>query len=237
MLGFVCLEVEKAFYVVRRLRLQNKLQKIGVHKLVIKGLTSQRSIFLKANNSKSSIFSKLAGVPQGSVIAPILFLVYVSGIFDLSAQISQSVDDLALYYRSSSSRIFQEKLQYLLDKLFKSCEKLKITTKPGRNNFMFFMFFLVDKYNSIIDNIQLTQNRALRIRMREPTGTVSKTLKRGQCTCCKGYSYQISKRLPETSKPKTRLNQYLKSSRKRDNVQKTVIKAHWSISPVYVPYI
>ena len=113
----------------------------------------------------------------------------------------------------------------------------KKTIKPGRNNFMFFMFFLVDKSSSIINNIQLTQNRALGNRMREPTGTKSKTPKRGQCTCCKGYSYQISKQLLETRKPKTRSNQYLKSSRKRDNVQKTVIKAHWSICLAYVPYI
>ena len=125
MLGFICLDVEKAFDVVRRLRFQDKLRRIGVHKPVIKELTSQRIIFVKVNNSKRSTISTLAGVPQGSIIAPILFLVYVSGISDLSAQVSQSVDDLILYYRSCSCRIFQEKPQFSLDKLFKCCEKLK----------------------------------------------------------------------------------------------------------------
>ena len=112
-----------------------------MHKPLIKWVNSflsQRSIFLKINNSKSSTFSTLAGVPQGSVIAPILFLVYVSGIPEIPAQISQFADDFALYYRSRSCRIIQEKLQYSLNKLIKWCEKLKIRINPGKINFMLF---------------------------------------------------------------------------------------------------
>ena len=122
MVGFVCLDIEKAFDEVWRIGLQNKLLKIGVHKPLIKWVNSflsQRSIFVKINNTKSRAFSTLAGVPQGSVIASILFLVYVSGIPEILAHISQFADDFALYYRSCSCRIVQEKLQYSLDKLVK----------------------------------------------------------------------------------------------------------------------
>ena len=141
MVGFVCLDIEKAFDAVWRLGLQNKLLQIGVHKPLIKWVNSflsQRSIFVKINNSKSSTFSTLAGVPQGSVIAPILFLLYVSGIPEIPAQISQFADDFALYYRLRSCRIIQEKLQYSLDKLIKWCEKLKIKINPCKTNFMLF---------------------------------------------------------------------------------------------------
>ena len=136
MVGFVCLDIEKAFHAVWRLGLQNKLLQIGVHKPLIKWVNSflsQRSIFVKINNSKSSTFLTLAGVPQGSVIAPILFLVYVSGIPEIPAQISQFADDFALYYRSRSCRIIQDKLQYSLDKW---CEKLNIRINPGKTYFM-----------------------------------------------------------------------------------------------------
>ena len=141
MVGCVCLDIEKAFDAVWRLGLQNKLLQIGVHKPLVKWVNSflsQRSIFVKINNPKSSKFSALAGVPQGSVIALILFLVYVSGISEIPAQISQSVDDFSLYYRSRSCRIIQEKLQYSLDKLIKWCAKLKIIINPGKTNFMRF---------------------------------------------------------------------------------------------------
>ena len=100
MVGFVCLDIEKAFDAVWSLGLQNKLLQFGVHKPLIKWVNSfltQRSIFVKINNSKRSAFSTLAGVPQGSVIAPILFLVYVSGIPEIPVQISQFADDFALY--------------------------------------------------------------------------------------------------------------------------------------------
>ena len=93
---------------------------------------------MKINNSKSRTFSTLAGVPQGSVIAPILFLVYVSGIPEIPAQTSQFADDFAFYYRSRSCRIIQEKLQYSLDKLIKWCKKLKIRINPGKTNFIVF---------------------------------------------------------------------------------------------------
>ena len=141
MVGFVCLDIEKAFDAVWRLGLQNKLLQIGVHKALIKWVNSflsQGSIFVKINNSKSSTFSTLAGVPQGSVIAPILFLVYVSSIPVIPTQLSQFADDFASYYRSRSCRIIQEKLQFSLDKLIKWCEKLKIRINPGKTNFMLF---------------------------------------------------------------------------------------------------
>ena len=111
MVGFVCLDIEKAFDAVWGLGHQNKLVQIGVHKPLIKWVNSflsQRSIFVKINNSKSSTFSTLAGVPQGSVIAPLLFLVYVNGIPEIIAQISQFADDFALYYRSRSCRLIRE---------------------------------------------------------------------------------------------------------------------------------
>ena len=50
-----CLDIEKAFDVVWRLGLQNKGQKIGLHKPVIKlvnSFLSLRSIFVKINISK-----------------------------------------------------------------------------------------------------------------------------------------------------------------------------------------
>ena len=125
MVGFVCQDIEKEFDAVWRLGLQNKLLQIGMHKPLIKWVNSflsQRSIFVKFNNSKSSTVSTPAGVPQGSVIAPILFLVYVSGIPEIPAQISHFADDFALHYRSRSCRINQKKLQYSLDKLIKWCK-------------------------------------------------------------------------------------------------------------------
>ena len=186
MVGFVCLDIEKAFDAVWRLGLQNKLLQIGVLKPLIKWVNSflsqQRSIFVKINNSKSSIFSTLDGVPQGSVIAPILFLVYVSGIPETPAQISQFADYFALYYRSRSCRIIQEKLQYSLDKLIKWCEKLKIRINPGKTNFMLFKnpsknFSSLDLF---INGTRIEGANSIKISWRKPypTSKVEPTLQK-----------------------------------------------------------
>ena len=141
MVGFVCLDIEKAFDAVWALGFQNNLLQIGVHKPLIKWVNSfflSEKPLRENNNSKSSTFSTLAGVPQGSVIAPILFLVYVSGIPEITAKISQFADDFALYHRSCYCRLIHEKLQYSLDQLIKWCEELKIRINPVKTNFMLF---------------------------------------------------------------------------------------------------
>ena len=124
MVRFVCLDIKKAFDAAWRLGIQSKLLQMGVHKLLIKWVNSflsQRSIFVKINISKNITFSTLAGISQGSVSAPILFLVYVSWILDIPAQISQVAKDFAFYYRLRSCRIIQEKLRYSQDKLINWC--------------------------------------------------------------------------------------------------------------------
>ena len=59
MVGFVCLDIEKAFDAVWRLGLQNKLLQTGLHKPLIKWVNSflsQRSIFVKINSQKVAHF-------------------------------------------------------------------------------------------------------------------------------------------------------------------------------------
>ena len=273
---------------------------------------------MKINNSKSSTFSTLAGVPQGSVIAPILFPVYVSSIPEIPGQISQFNDDFARYYRSRSCRIFQEKLQYSLDKLIKWCEKLKIRINPGKTNYMLFKnpskkdssldlfmngtriedanstkflginliphlkwnqhclvarankriyqlwrlsqinideeclltlykswvrpLFLyanacwIDQSNSIINNIQLTQNRALRICMRKPRWySVKKLHEEANIPAVRDFQIRSANEYLKRAK-EDKIESKLELIQKKRQRPKTVIKAHWTIRPSNVLY-
>ena len=120
MVGFVCLDVEKAFDAVWRLRIVYNVNSIGLEKSVIRwinSLLSQRNVFVAINSTVSDIFSPTAGVPQGSIIVLLLFLIYVSRLPQIKAQISQFVDDFALYYRSRSPKLIQKYLQKALNSL------------------------------------------------------------------------------------------------------------------------
>ena len=110
MVGFVCLDVDKAFDAVWGLGFVHKLHSIGLNNSVIRWINSflpQMNLFVKINSTVSDSFSPTAGVPQGSVIAPILILIYVSGLPQIKAQISQFADDFFLYYRSRSPKLIE----------------------------------------------------------------------------------------------------------------------------------
>ena len=141
MVGLVCLDVEKAFDAVWRLGLIDKLIKIRKQKKIIKLLNSflsQRNVYVKIKNTRSEKFSPTAGVPQDSVVAPILFLIYVSNISETPAEISQFADDFALFFRSKSSQLIQTKLQASLNTLINWCDKLKMKINPAKTKYMLF---------------------------------------------------------------------------------------------------
>ena len=99
---------------------------------------SQRNVYVKIKNTRSEKFSPTAGVPQGSVVAPIFFLIDVSNIPETPAEISQFADDFALFYRSKSSQLIQSKLQASLNTLIKWCDMLKIKINPAKTKYMLF---------------------------------------------------------------------------------------------------
>ena len=142
MVGFVCLDVEKAFDAVWRLGLVHKLNSIGLNNSVIRWINSflsQRNVFVKKiNSSVTDSFRLTAGIPQGSVIAPILFLIYVSHLPQLKAQISQFADDFALYYRLRSPKLIQKYLQSSLNSLINGCDSMKIKINPNKTHYLIF---------------------------------------------------------------------------------------------------
>ena len=96
----ISLDISKAFDGVWRKGLLAKLPMFGLHRTLIiwiGSFLSDRSIAVRVDGFLSNLHSINAGVPQGSVISPVLFILFMSDLFtSTSSSIHSFADDTFL---------------------------------------------------------------------------------------------------------------------------------------------
>ena len=129
----VYLYFQKAFDKVPHQRLLLKLKAHGIGNDVInwieKWLThrKQRAI---VDGEISNWKSVLSGVPQGSVLGPMLFLIYINYL-DISSKVLKFADDTKVF-RKVTNVTGKQNLQDDLDKLVKLSEKWQMLFNFGK---------------------------------------------------------------------------------------------------------
>ena len=112
----VYLDLSKAFDVVNHQLLLAKLNALGFCRKVlgwIEGFLVGRRMFVSVGMGDSEVRPVLSGVPQGSVLGPLLFLIYVNGLTEgLRTKWYAFGDDFKLY---SSGNVGDGNLQWDLD--------------------------------------------------------------------------------------------------------------------------
>jgi hypothetical protein len=142
----VYLDVSKAFDTVCHNKLFFKLTKYGISgKLLswIRGFLAHRTQSVNVNGTVSSAVEVISGVPQGSVLGPLLFLLYVNDIEDCLkfCNFKLFADDCKLYLECNRDADFQL-LTHDVENIFQwfAENQLKVATEKcthlhlGRSN-------------------------------------------------------------------------------------------------------
>lgn len=137
----IFLDFAKAFDRVPHHRLLLKLEQLNIHPIVlawIKAFLSSRSQFTFAMNFYSSSLPVTSGVPQGSVLGPLLFLVYINDLPNsLSSHVRLFADDCVIY-RNISSDSDRLALQSDLNKINHWCSTWLMSLNVSKTKCMSF---------------------------------------------------------------------------------------------------
>ena len=115
----VLLDFSKAFAKVSHQKLPLKLHRNGIRGPTLKWIQaflSDRTQTIVIDNEKSATVPVTSGVPQGSVLGPILFLIYINDLPDKTrSKVRLFADDTAIYLAVSGlkdAQILQQDLDH-----------------------------------------------------------------------------------------------------------------------------
>ena len=128
-------DISKAFDTVSHAKLLTILQNCKLHKTILDWINN----FLHNRHQQVAIGSALSaplpvcsGVPQGSVIGPLLFLIYINGITNCS-QVLQTTGDISLF--ADDAKVFStdpDLLQKSLDLLTSWTKNVQLNLAPNK---------------------------------------------------------------------------------------------------------
>ena len=136
----VFIDISKAFDSVNHKRLLNKLQCYGVRGLPLQLLSSYlsgRSQYTVTNGQKSSLLPISCGVPQGSVLGPFFFSVFINDLPDITDMQATLFADDACFCLGHNCITTMERLVNLeLDKINKWFQNNRLALNIGKTKFM-----------------------------------------------------------------------------------------------------
>ena len=160
----IFMDLSKAFDTINHSILLHKLQYYGLSNTELHWFQSylnDRKQFVMLENASSSLLNISTGVPQGSILGPLLFLIYVNDLhLSCDAKTIMYADDTCLllpfYMNSNSNNNIQT--QYINNKLFSVFQWLcanKLSLNTEKTKYMLFHFKQKQINENNLPNIEI----------------------------------------------------------------------------------
>ena len=142
---FICILIDfrKAFDTVEHSILLNKLHHYGIRGTALQWFNScltNRYQYVNYNNATSNMKQIVCGVPQGSILGPLLFLLYINDISSVSNVFSSVLfaDDTTLLYSSNNLQELPATVNNELSNIMQWLNANRLSLNIEKTNFMIF---------------------------------------------------------------------------------------------------
>lgn len=230
--GAIFLDFKRAFETIDRALLLVKLEKMGIKGTVWEWFCSYlmgRYQVVKYGNTISNNRDVEYGVPQGSVLGPVLFILYINDIVNVvtNCDIQMFADDTLLYVVGNDVDVICETLNTELKNIFKwlgennlmlNVEKTKVMLLGTKHNLNNELYCNIKINNQEIENV--TEFKYLGV-------VIDNNL-----SFCKHAEY-ITKKISKKVNYLSRISKYLSTWTKRI-IYNTIIHPHFTYCPTII---
>ena len=139
----VFIDLKKAFDTVNHGILLQKLEHYGIRGTSLswfKSYLSERKQFVNLNGTDSEVKVITCGVPQGSVLGPLLFLLYIHDLPNISKELKFYLfaDDTNIYFESNELKSLEEIMNKEFMKLYEWLCINRLSLNISKTNFVVF---------------------------------------------------------------------------------------------------
>ena len=140
--GMVLLDLQKAFDTVDHTILCEKLKVIGVRSISwFESYLTNRKQVVSVNGVVSEVCNITCGVPQGSLLGPLLFLIYVNDVqssIDSDCKVLIYADDTAILFSHRDPGVISQKLSRMLESCHEWLTDNKLSLHLGKTESILF---------------------------------------------------------------------------------------------------